>query len=119
MRWWQWAIAWRDRAGCRRNRLAPDNPIRDDAMAGLMRRYMDFCWPIRSSLHCFLGLVDHHSWLQTRNMRDDGALKRPTLYDPSYQPKRMRQAIADACGGAGRTLIGTGERGRGGRRRRL
>ena len=42
------------------------------------------------------GLVGHHSWLQTRNMREDGALKRPTLYDPNYQPKAMRQAIADA-----------------------
>jgi endo-1,4-beta-xylanase len=77
--------------------LPPDNHIRDDAMADLMRRYMDFllAYPQLDYIVSW-GLVDHHSWLQTRNMREDGALKRLTLYDPNYQPKRVREAIADA-----------------------
>ena len=42
------------------------------------------------------GLLDHHSWLQSRTRRADGMLKRGTLYDPNYQPKPLRQAVADA-----------------------
>jgi endo-1,4-beta-xylanase len=42
------------------------------------------------------GMLDHHSWLQSRTRRADGMLKRGCPYDPNYQPKPMRQAIADA-----------------------
>src|SRR5262249_4932149 len=42
------------------------------------------------------GMVDHYSWLQTRNPRPDGMMKRGSLYDDNYQPKPMRQALADA-----------------------
>ena len=42
------------------------------------------------------GMLDHHSWLQSRTLRADGMLKRGCPYDPSYQPKLLRQAIADA-----------------------
>ncbi|HEY2011583.1 MAG TPA: endo-1,4-beta-xylanase [Rhizomicrobium sp.] len=77
--------------------LPPDNHARDEALADITRRYLQFmlAYPQLDYIVTW-GLVDHHSWLQTRNMREDGALKRPTLYDPSYEPKLMRQAIADA-----------------------
>lgn len=77
--------------------LPPDNDTRDRAHADITRRYMDFmlAYPQLDYIIAW-GMVDHHSWLQTRNMREDGALKRPTLYDPNYAPKLMRQAIADA-----------------------
>lgn len=81
--------------------LPPDNRARDEALADITRRYMAFMlnYPQLDYIMAW-GLVDHHSWLQTRNMREDGALKRPTLYDPNYEPKAMRQAIADALGAA-------------------
>jgi endo-1,4-beta-xylanase len=77
--------------------LPPDNHVRDQALADITRRYLSFMlgYPQLDYIVAW-GLVDHHSWLQTRNMREDGALKRPTLYDPNYEPKMMRQAIADA-----------------------
>lgn len=77
--------------------LPPDNRARDEAHADITRRYLQFMlgYPQLDYIVAW-GLVDHHSWLQTRNMREDGALKRPTLYDPNYEPKLMRQAIADA-----------------------
>ena len=77
--------------------LAPDNQVRDEALADITKRYLTFMleYPELDYIVAW-GLVDHHSWLQTRNMREDGALKRPTLYDPNYEPKMMRQAIAEA-----------------------
>jgi endo-1,4-beta-xylanase len=77
--------------------LPPDNRVRDGALADITRRYLSFMlkYPQLDYIVAW-GMVDHHSWLQTRNMRDDGALKRPTIYDPNYEPKMMRQAIADA-----------------------
>jgi len=84
--------------------LPPDNRVRDEAHADITRRYLQFmlAYPKLDYIVAW-GLVDHHSWLQTRNMREDGALKRPTLYDPNYQPKLMRQAIADALRSAPRS----------------
>ncbi len=76
--------------------LPPDNRARDEAHADITRRYLRFMldYPQLDYIVSW-GMVDHHSWLQTRNMREDGALKRPTLYDPNYQPKLMRHAIAE------------------------
>lgn len=70
---------------------------RDRIIAGLTRRYLDFmlAYPQMDYVMTW-GMVDHYSWLQTRNLRADGMLKRPSPYDPNYQPKRLRQAIADA-----------------------
>jgi endo-1,4-beta-xylanase len=42
------------------------------------------------------GLVDKYSWLRDRWPRADGLLKRPNPYDDTYQPKKLRGAIADA-----------------------
>ncbi|HCX10804.1 MAG TPA: glycosyl hydrolase, partial [Hyphomonas sp.] len=35
-------------------------------------------------------------WLQGFKPREDGIEKRPTLYDSSYRPKLMRDAVAAA-----------------------
>jgi endo-1,4-beta-xylanase len=77
--------------------LPPDNRVRDEAHADITKRYLKFMlnYPQLDYIVAW-GLVDHHSWLQTRNIREDGALKRPTLYDPNYEPKLMRHAIAEA-----------------------
>ena len=77
--------------------LPPDNRARDEAMADITRRYLSFMlgYPQLDYIVAW-GLVDHHSWLQSRDVREDGALKRPTLYDPNYERKMMRRAIADA-----------------------
>jgi endo-1,4-beta-xylanase len=70
---------------------------RDRILADLTRRYMDFMLGYRQMdyVMCW-GMVDHYSWLQSRNLRPDGMLKRPTPYDPNYAPKPMREAFAAA-----------------------
>jgi len=70
---------------------------RDRVIADLTRRYLDFmlAYPQMDYVMTW-GMVDHYSWLQSRNLRADGMLKRPSPYDPNYQPKPLRQAIADA-----------------------
>jgi len=42
------------------------------------------------------GLCDRHTWLQSWWPRKDGVIKRPTFYDINYQPKPLREAIAQA-----------------------
>ncbi len=74
-----------------------DIPSRDRIIADLARRYLDMMLRYRGLDHVMSwGLLDHHSWLQGRTRRADGMLKRGTLYDPNYQPKLLRQAVADA-----------------------
>jgi endo-1,4-beta-xylanase len=74
-----------------------DIHARDRIMADLTRRYMDFMLRYRELDYVMTwGMVDHHSWLQTRGPRPDGMLKRPSPYDPNYEPKPMREAFADA-----------------------
>lgn len=70
---------------------------RDRIMADLTRRYMDFMLRYRELdyVMCW-GMVDTYSWLQSRNLRADGMLKRGSPYDPNYQPKPMREAFAAA-----------------------
>lgn len=74
-----------------------DIHARDKVLADLTRRYMDFMLGYKQMdyVMCW-GMVDHYSWLQSRNLRPDGMLKRGTPYDPNYQPKLMREAFADA-----------------------
>jgi len=74
-----------------------DIPARDRIIADLARRYLDMMlhYPGLDHVMCW-GMLDHHSWLQSRTRRADGMLKRGCPYDPSYQPKPLRQAIADA-----------------------
>jgi len=71
---------------------------RDREMADLTRRYLDFMFAYKQTDYLMAwGMMDHYSWLQNfYGPRPDGMLKRPSLYDDNYQPKPMRQAIADA-----------------------
>jgi endo-1,4-beta-xylanase len=74
-----------------------DIPTRDRIIADLARRYLDMMLRYRGLDHVMCwGMLDHHSWLQSRTRRADGMLKRGCPYDPNYQPKPLRQAIADA-----------------------
>ena len=77
--------------------VAGDIPERDRFMADLTRRYLDFMFAYRQTDYLMAwGMMDHYSWLQNFGKRPDGMLKRPSLYDDNYQPKPLRQAIADA-----------------------
>ncbi len=70
---------------------------RDRIIADLTQRYLGFMLQYRQLDYVMAwGMVDHHSWLQTRGPRSDGLLKRPSPYDPSYRPKPMRAAMAAA-----------------------
>jgi endo-1,4-beta-xylanase len=75
-----------------------DIVTRDREMADLTRRYLDFMFAYRQTDYLMAwGMMDHYSWLQNfYGTRPDGMLKRPSPYDDNYQPKPMRQAIADA-----------------------
>ena len=74
-----------------------DIVARDRIIADLARRYLDMMLRYRGLDHVMCwGMLDHHSWLQSRTLRADGMLKRGCPYDPNYQPKPLRQAIADA-----------------------
>jgi len=74
-----------------------DIVARDRIIADLARRYLDMMLRYRGLDHVMCwGLMDHHSWLQGRTRRPDGMLKRGCPYDPNYQPKPLREAIATA-----------------------
>ncbi len=74
-----------------------DIPARDRIIADLAQRYLDMMLRYRGLDHVMCwGMLDHHSWLQSRTRRADGMLKRGCPYDPNYQSKPLRQAIADA-----------------------
>jgi endo-1,4-beta-xylanase len=75
-----------------------DIPERDRQIAALARRYLDFMFAYRNLDYVMAwGMMDHYSWLQLYSgKRPDGMLKRPTPYDDNYQPKPLRQAIAEA-----------------------
>ena len=71
---------------------------RDRFMADLTKRYLDFMFAYRQTDYLTAwGMVDSYSWLQLYGgKRPDGMIKRPSLYDGNYQPKPLRQAIAEA-----------------------
>ena len=70
---------------------------RDRFLADLTRRYLDFMFAYRQTDYLMAwGMMDHYSWLQQFTRRPDGMVKRPTLYDDNYQPKLLRQAVADS-----------------------
>ncbi len=70
---------------------------RDRFIADLTRRYLDFMFGYKQVDYLMAwGMVDHYSWVQQFGRRPDGMLKRPSPYDDNYQPKLLRQAIADA-----------------------
>ncbi len=78
-------------------RLAPDIASRDAKVATYTRDYLDLMLSYPQVKDVLMwGLVDSQSWLQGFLPRTDGVEKRPTLYDSSYQPKLMRDAVAAA-----------------------
>lgn len=84
-------------------RLSPDAARRDAFIASYTKDYLDlmFSYPQTKELLMW-GLVDKYSWLQDFLPRDDGVEKRPTLFDSSYRPKQMREAVAAALRAAPR-----------------
>lgn len=77
--------------------LPADIETRDRAVAELARRYLDimFSYPQTKDILVW-GMADQYSWYQEHWVREDGVAKRPTPYDANFQPKPLRQAIADA-----------------------
>jgi endo-1,4-beta-xylanase len=75
--------------------MPADIAQRDAAVADLARRYLDVMASYKALAYVMAwGLVDRYSWLRERWPRADGLPKRPSLYDDSYRPKPLREAIA-------------------------
>jgi endo-1,4-beta-xylanase len=77
--------------------LPDDVAARDRVVADYARSYLDvtLSYPQAKQVLTW-GLVDSHSWLQSRFPRPSGLAKRPLPYDASYRPKPLREAIAAA-----------------------
>jgi endo-1,4-beta-xylanase len=73
-----------------------DFAARDRAVAALGRDYlaMMLSYPQLRYVMAW-GLVDKYSWLQHTSPRPDGLAKRPCPYDDNFQPKLLREAMAD------------------------
>ncbi|WOI54515.1 endo-1,4-beta-xylanase [Parvularcula sp. LCG005] len=73
------------------------NDYRDSKVADATRQFLDIMFEYTEveDVLCW-GLVDQYSWLQYVNPRSDGLAKRPLPFDNSYEPKPMRDAIAEA-----------------------
>jgi endo-1,4-beta-xylanase len=77
--------------------LPDDIAIRDKSVADYARAYLDVTLSYKQVSHVLTwGLVDSHSWLQSRFPPANGVPKRPLPYDANYQPKPLREAIAAA-----------------------
>jgi len=77
--------------------MPADIAVRDRDVAALARDYFDLMLSYRQLRYVMAwGLVDRYSWLEDRWPRTDGLPKRPCPYDGNYQPKPLREAIADA-----------------------
>lgn len=78
-------------------RMGPDIATRDTAIASYTEDYLDIMLSYPQLKEILIwGMVDHQNWLQGFLPRTDGVLKRPTLYDEDYQPKAVRDAVANA-----------------------
>jgi len=85
----------------RDNGLPADVSPRDRAVADFTRGYLDvtLSYPaVRDVLSW--GLCDRYSWIEGFEPRKDKAPRRPTLYDPAFRPKPMRDAVAAAFAAA-------------------
>ncbi|MGA9658985.1 MAG: endo-1,4-beta-xylanase [Asticcacaulis sp.] len=75
----------------------PDIKVRDELVAKVARDYLDQMLSYKQTKDVlFWGLDDETNWLQGFTPREDKLPLRPTLYDVDYQPKLLRQAVADA-----------------------
>ncbi|MEO8063287.1 MAG: endo-1,4-beta-xylanase [Pseudomonadota bacterium] len=74
--------------------LPGDFDLRDKQVAALGRAFLDLTLSFKqvNAVMCW-GLIDSHSWLQSRTPRKDGMPKRPTPYDNHYLSKPLRGAI--------------------------
>jgi endo-1,4-beta-xylanase len=84
------------------DRKAPDDiAIRDRMVADYTRAYLDvmLSYPQLRDIMAW-GMVDRYSWLTGFDPRADKSIKRGTPYDSNFQPKPLRQAIADAFASA-------------------
>ncbi|MEQ9316043.1 MAG: endo-1,4-beta-xylanase [Henriciella sp.] len=78
-------------------RLRPDVAYRDRLISDYTRRYFDLMLQYPQLKEILIwGMVDDQNWLQDFLPRDDGVLKRPTVYDENYKAKSMRTAIAES-----------------------
>lgn len=77
--------------------MEADVTARDAEVAKLAHDYLGLMLSYRQLRYVMAwGLVDKYSWLRERWPRADGLLKRPLPYDDDYQPKPLRDAVADA-----------------------
>ena len=77
--------------------LPADIERRDQEVAAYGKAFLDMMLSYKE-LNAVLawGLCDRHTWLQSWWPRKDKVVKRPTLYDINYQPKPLREAVANA-----------------------
>jgi endo-1,4-beta-xylanase len=70
---------------------------RDQIVADNGKAYLDIMLSYRELRYVMAwGIVDKFSWLQNRAPRPDGLPKRCTPYDDRFQPKPLRDAIAQS-----------------------
>ena len=82
-------------------RLRSDVAYRDRLTSDYTRRYLDLMLQYPQLKEILIwGMVDGQNWLQDFLPRDDGILKRPTVYDENYKAKSMRKAIAESLDSA-------------------
>jgi len=84
------------------DKRAPDDiAIRDRMVADYAKAYLDvmLSYPQLRDILAW-GMVDRYSWLTGFDPRADRSIKRGTPYDPSFQPKPLRDAVAAAFAGA-------------------
>jgi endo-1,4-beta-xylanase len=81
--------------------ITGDIAARDRAVADYAKTYLDvtLSYPQLRYMMAW-GIVDKYSWLQNTSPRPDGLPKRPTPYDDDFQPKPLRDAIAQAFAAA-------------------
>jgi endo-1,4-beta-xylanase len=78
-----------------------DVVTRDRAIADYGKAYLDIVLSYPQLRYVMAwGIVDKYSWLQSTSPRADGLPKRPCPYDDNFQPKPLRDAMAQAFAAA-------------------
>jgi endo-1,4-beta-xylanase len=77
--------------------LPAENGPRDQAIADVYKLYLDTALqePAVAAVITF-GLTDRYTWLQEDYPREDGAPRRPLLFDDALQPKPAYEAVHEA-----------------------
>jgi endo-1,4-beta-xylanase len=81
--------------------LPAENEPRDQAIADVYKLYLDTALqePAVAAVITF-GFTDRYTWLQEDYPREDGAPRRPLLFDDALQPKPSYDAVQTALGSA-------------------